>query len=93
MTICGFMNKIYTNPFETSFIKAWRELQEKMNKIKKPQKCKNCKYAAFCIACPGSFESETGSLEETSDYICNKAKALYKKYSIQYLKEGGNNYE
>lgn len=93
MTMCGFMNKIYTNPFETSFMEAWTKLQEKMDKIKKPEKCKNCKYAAFCRTCPGSLEAETGSPEETCDYICNKAKALYKKYSIQYLEEGGNNYE
>lgn len=93
MTMCGFMNKIYTNPFETSFMEAWMELQDKMDKIKKPEKCKDCKYAAFCRTCPGSLEAETGSPEETCDYICNKAKALYKKYSIQYLKEGGNNHE
>lgn len=89
MSICAFMNKIYSNPFEIGFINAWNDLCNKMNLLKKPHKCINCKYAGFCNACPGIMEAETGSPDKTNNYICNKAKALYKKYSIQYLNEGG----
>ena len=89
MTMCALMSKYYSKPFESNFETAWNELCSKLKSLKRPKKCTGCKYINFCNLCPGIMESETGSPEETSDYLCDKAKALYKKYSIQYLEEGG----
>lgn len=80
MTICSFIEKPYTNPFEDGFKSAWHELQQKLKTVKKPEKCKGCEYAVFCTACPGMFSAETGYIDQTNDYICGIAKSRYKRY-------------
>lgn len=80
MTICSFIEKPCTHPFEGDFKTAWDKLQEMLKEVKKPAECGDCRYARFCIACPGLFASETGFTDQTNGYICETAKARYDAY-------------
>jgi MoaA/NifB/PqqE/SkfB family radical SAM enzyme len=77
MTICSFIAEPCTYPFENGFDQAWRELQEKLKAVKRPEKCEGCLYEQYCLACPGILASETGSPEQTNDYICDIARTNY----------------
>lgn len=40
-----------------------------------PEKCTSCAYAdGACANCPAMLQSETGSLNEVSNYICGITK-------------------
>lgn len=77
MTICTFIADPCSYPFEKGFEQAWIELQEKLKAVKRPSKCEDCIYEQFCLACPGILASETGSPEQTNDYVCDIARTNY----------------
>lgn len=87
MSICAFIEKPCSNPFETGFTTAWDQLQAQLRKVRRPEKCIGCKYDAFCASCPGTFASETGYIDQTCDRICEKARTLYELYSTSYLND------
>lgn len=82
MLPCGMFSSPYTLPFEEGFVKAWNRLPGLFMDVSLPKKCTECEYSdGRCPNCPAFLQSETGSFDSVSDYICEIARerALRKK--------------
>jgi len=74
MLPCGSFSGPYTLPFEEGFKNAWDRLPGLFEDIGLPEKCKICEYAnGKCSNCPAILQSETGSFDNVSEYICGIA--------------------
>ena len=74
MLPCGSFSGPYTLPFEEGFKNAWDRLPGLFEDIGLPEKCKICEYAnGKCSNCPAILQSETGSFDNVSEYICSIA--------------------
>lgn len=75
MLPCGSFSSPYTLPFEEGFKPAWDRLPSLFEEIRLPQECLECEYAdGKCSNCPAMFQTESGSFERISPYICEIAK-------------------
>ena len=75
MLPCGSFTSPYTLPFEEGFKLAWDRLPFLFEDIMLPQECSKCKYAdGKCSNCPAILQTESGSCEKISQYICEIAK-------------------
>lgn len=87
MVVCSYMGTPCTYPFETGFKSSWQNLKSLISEIKEPEKCTDCMYKAFCMNCPGILSAESGSYKETSDRVCEQAKANFLHHSINSYKQ------
>ena len=75
MLPCGSFSHPYTLPLQEGFQQAWDRLPGLFEDIMLPEKCTSCAYAdGACANCPAMLQSETGSLNEVSNYICGITK-------------------
>ncbi len=74
---CNFINSNTVDIRGRKLVDCFKELWEKLDRIKRPEKCKHCKYLRFCNPCPGKLEGESGNPEEPSPYVCDLAKWCY----------------
>jgi radical SAM protein with 4Fe4S-binding SPASM domain len=82
MLPCGSFTSPYTLPFEEGFKPAWERLPLLFEDILLPQQCLKCEYVdGKCSNCPAILQSESGSFEKTSQYICEIAKERSVRYS------------
>lgn len=81
MLPCGLFTSPYTLPFEEGFKLAWDRLPLLFEDIMLPQECLKCDYAdGKCPNCPAILQTESGSCEEISQYICELTKERLKRY-------------
>ena len=81
MLPCGSFTSPYTLPFEEGFKPAWDGLPFLFEDILLPQECLRCEYAdGKCSNCPAILQTESGSYEKISQYICEIAKERSKRY-------------
>ncbi|EQB21631.1 Radical SAM domain protein [Dehalobacter sp. UNSWDHB] len=82
MLPCGSFTSPYTLPFEEGFKAAWDRLPGLFEDIRLPQECLDCEYAdGKCSNCPAILQTETGSFDHISPYICEIAKERAKRYN------------
>ena len=75
MLPCGSFSSPYTMPFEEGFKNAWDRLPGLFEDIELPQKCKSCEFEdGKCSNCPAILQTETGSFDDVSEYICTIAR-------------------
>lgn len=74
MTPCGLMSTPASFPFENSFIKSWKELQNMCSAIPTCLECKNCSLKEHCMSCPARLKNETGEFNKPAPYLCELAK-------------------
>lgn len=75
MLPCGSFSSPYTLPFEEGFKPAWDRLPSLLENISLPQECMRCEYAnGNCPNCPAIIQTESGSFDKISPYICEIAK-------------------
>lgn len=75
MLPCGSFSNPYTQPFEEGFKPAWDRLPSLFEDILLPKECLECEYAnGECSNCPAILQTESGSFEKISQYICEIAK-------------------
>ena len=79
LQLCSFMNGPYAE-LKNGLSSAWKELNEKLDKLVDPKECANCEYGEFCQRCPGMMCAESGNAEKISDSVCNTAKFLHMLY-------------
>ncbi|QHA00950.1 radical SAM protein [Dehalobacter restrictus] len=80
MLPCGSFTSPYTLPFKEGFQSAWDRLPTLFEKIKLPQECMKCEYAnGQCSNCPAILQSESGSFDKISSYICEIAQERSKR--------------
>jgi radical SAM protein with 4Fe4S-binding SPASM domain len=81
MLPCGSFVSPYTLPFEEGFKAAWDRLPGLFEDISLPQECRQCELAdGRCANCPAILQTETGSFDQISEYICEVAKERAKRY-------------
>ena len=81
MLPCGSFASPYTLPFEEGFKLAWDRLPFLFEDIMLPHECSKCKYAdGKCSNCPAILQTESGSFEKVSQYICEIAKERAIRY-------------
>jgi radical SAM protein with 4Fe4S-binding SPASM domain len=75
MLPCGSFSSPYTIPFEEGFRGAWDRLPTLLESISLPQECTKCEYAdGECSNCPAILQTESGSFNKISLYICEMVK-------------------
>lgn len=75
MLPCGSFSSPYTLPLEEGFKSAWDRLPSLFEHISLPQECVKCEYAdGKCSNCPAILQTESGSFDKISHYICEIAK-------------------
>lgn len=90
MSPCPFISSIRADPFSGSFHRAWNELWDRISQVRLPKKCLSCGLRTFCPVCPGEREAETGSMEEVTDLLCQRAEQFKETYLTgTYFKERG----
>lgn len=81
MLPCGSFSNPYTLPFEEGFKQAWDRLPFLFEDILPPQECIKCEYAdGKCSNCPAILQTESGSFDKISKFICEIAN----ERSIRY---------
>lgn len=81
MLPCAMFDSPYTLPFEEGFKTAWNRLPGLFDDITLPQECQTCEYAkGGCSNCPAVLQSETGSFDKISSYICEISKERATRY-------------
>ncbi|WP_242871543.1 radical SAM protein [Dehalobacter sp. TeCB1] len=81
MLPCGSFVCPYTMPFEEGFQPAWDRLPGLFEDISLPQECLKCELAdGRCANCPAILQTETGSFDQISEYICEVSKERAKRY-------------
>ncbi|MPM64035.1 Coenzyme PQQ synthesis protein E [bioreactor metagenome] len=85
LTPCSLMDTPYVKIKDKTFDQLWREIQEMVKDIPGATKCKSCPDKEYCSVCPGILQAETGTFDQTSDYICDFAHRL--KSGFQMCKE------
>lgn len=84
MLPCGSFSSPYTLPFEEGFKAAWDRLPHLFENISLPQGCMECEYAnGRCSNCPAILQTETGSFDEISPYICSITKEKIRRYGVK----------
>lgn len=87
MLPCGSFSSPYTMPVEEGFKSAWARLPSLFENISLPEECKTCEYAeGRCSNCPAVLQTETGSFNNISPYICEIARERAKRISRASLK-------
>lgn len=79
MTLCNGMTYVWENPLMNSVETAYHSLYKKLRKLSRPEKCGTCQYIDYCISCPTQIISETGSINQTCEEICRRARRRYKR--------------
>ncbi|MEQ8174747.1 MAG: radical SAM protein [Syntrophomonadaceae bacterium] len=75
MLPCGSFSSPYTLPLEEGFRTAWDRLPTLFEDIMLPQECRQCEYSnGSCSNCPAILQTESGSFDKISRYICETAK-------------------
>lgn len=83
MLPCGTFSSPYTLPLADGFKHAWDRLPGLFENIRLPEECTKCEFAdGKCSNCPALLQTESGSFDKVSTYICEMAKerALRRKY-------------
>lgn len=77
MVACNTFMHPFTEPFREGFHSAWERLPGLFAEMRHPEKCSTCPLGIdrACPNCPPKLFAETGSFDETSDYICGLARA------------------
>lgn len=82
MLPCGSFASPYTLPLEEGFKAAWDRLPSLFEGITQPQECTKCEYAnGRCSNCPAILQTESGSSDKISPYICEMTKERALRYS------------
>lgn len=74
MSPCGMMVTPVTYPFRDGLMPAWMELREKTEKILLPVECRQCNMKDMCPVCGASVYTETGTYNETPEYLCRMTR-------------------
>ena len=69
---CQMLGDCWTEPFDRSFMTAWKEFPSKVKLPHIPEICRDC--ATACSVCPATRLSETGSLDGWPQYLCREGK-------------------
>ena len=83
MLPCGSFSSPYTLPFEEGFKAAWDLLPHLFENIDMPKECKECEYVNSCSNCPAILQTETGSFDKISPYICSVTKEKTRRHVVQ----------
>lgn len=78
MYACELLQQGCTNPFQTGFEEAWKELPKQYPANHPIEVCNSCEYAALCEACPAIRLSETGDWFGIPEYACKEARHLHR---------------
>lgn len=71
MTACGMLDfPLRTEPFHKPFYDCWMELTDRVRTTLVLSGCMNCKKREVCNPCVAMIYSETGSVEQKSEYMC-----------------------
>lgn len=70
MELCAFMDHAHARPFEAGFERAWREMNEALDRIRLPGECVSCVWRPHCLSCPGMREADAGSPERVCSWHC-----------------------
>ncbi len=76
MLPCGTMNAESSDPFESGFDTAWRQIRENTAKIRMPKKCTVCPNRSFCGVCASICKDETGDFSTVPEYACEFCESL-----------------
>ena len=74
--IHGYDLKTYS--VKEAFELLSRQLVEKI--CSETYKCRKCKFIEYCDYCPAQFELDTGNPTHPLEYVCDLAKARYKRF-------------
>lgn len=81
MLPCGSFSTPYTLPLVEGFGTAWDRLPSLFENISLPRECRTCAYAGGgCSNCPAILQSESGSFDKTSPYICEVARERARRH-------------
>lgn len=78
MTPCVFLDNIYMDVFENSFIKSWNYIVEESKKILLSSDCKHCDKREVCQVCAAAAYCETGSVSKKPEYLCKLTEETIK---------------
>jgi len=80
MLACGSFSSPYTFPLSEGFVPAWNRLPGLFEGVRYPEECYSCEYiSAGCPNCPATVQSESGSMDMISSYICAIAKERWER--------------
>lgn len=86
MLPCGSFANPYTLPFDEGFKAAWDRLPALFEGIRLPNECLKCEFAqGGCSNCPAILQTEAGSFDKISPYICEVAKVRAIRYGKQRI--------
>ena len=70
MYACGMIPSVVEYPMETGFAAAWERIRSKTGAIRLPDKCNRCPKRNVCTVCAAVCVTETGSFDQTPEYVC-----------------------
>ena len=77
MTACGMVDfPLVCKPFEQSFRDCWRELTDRVRSTPVLGGCVGCTKREICSPCIAMIYSETGTVDQRSDYMCRLADSI-----------------
>lgn len=79
LTPCGVMSEPEIL-IEDKFNEAWHKLIRVIEGIPSCHECKECSMKDNCLSCPARLFEETGSFEQSAEYLCRYAKERIRIY-------------
>lgn len=79
LQLCSFMNGPYV-PYNGDLQEVWKELGDRLGRLRNPPECVDCPWVDFCQRCPGILCAESGDPEKIDKTLCQTAEYLYKLY-------------
>lgn len=70
MMPCGMIDNISIKTCAGRMKETWEELKRRTAGIRTAYKCAKCENREICSVCPAIMEAETGSMENSPDYLC-----------------------
>ena len=76
---CTISTNTDYNLLEGSFSDAWNGPLKALRELKaRPElSCNSCNLNAICMGCPAMFQSESGALDQKSDYLCETTHRIF----------------
>jgi radical SAM protein with 4Fe4S-binding SPASM domain len=81
MSACVDLPLPAARPLEIGFGEAWRQVQRFVASTPRASKCQTCEIEAYCGRCPAWSYTETGTLTESVQYLCEIARERHRRYA------------
>jgi radical SAM protein with 4Fe4S-binding SPASM domain len=81
MNVCIDLPFPGAKPLDIGFSEAWHQVQQFVASTPAASNCRRCNVKGYCGRCPGWSYTETGTLTEPVQFLCDIAQERRRRYS------------